>query len=280
MEIHIYKIKEDVTFESIEPQYILSVACLSIKTHIEYRYDEDGNIISEYEVSTITKYYPNFNKDIMMWVENFIKYPKLIDGELIEKTTEELKVEGILPLEIGEIIENKEVKIIQIPIDLYKPIWNESEWVESATEEELSRVKLENDIWVNKTTEELKIDGVIDLVDGEYVKDNNLIIVPYTDSFYKPIWVSPKWVESATDEEIKAIYIEQIRSLRTPKLSAYDKLATNKAVGVATIEDSQWQLIIDWRQVWLDLPDMVEIDKSLEEQIPTTPNEIQYYEGV
>lgn len=280
MNIYIYKIKNDTTLENIEPEYLLSIICLPIETHIEYRYDEDGNIISEYEVSTITKYYPNFNNETMMWVESFIKYPKLVDGKLVEKTTEELKIEGILPLEIGEIIENEEVKTIQIPIDLYKPIWNEGEWVESATEEELSRVKLENDIWVNKTTEELKIDGVIDLVDGEYVEDNNLIIVPYTDSFYKPIWVSPKWVESATDEEIKAIYIEQIRSLRTPKLSAYDKLATNKAVGVEVIEDPQWQLIIDWRQVWLDLPDMVEIDKSLEEQIPITPSEIQYYERV
>lgn len=84
--------------------------------------------------------------------------PKVVNGQLIEKTRVELVEEGIETLHEGEILrfkvmslteggapveaEEKEIIFVPRPAEMLKPVWESPEWVESATEEEIAEHNL------------------------------------------------------------------------------------------------------------------------------------------
>lgn len=98
----------------------------------------------ELEEHGIDKLYPPFQND---WHYSFedIKYPKLENGMLVEKSDTELKLEGIISLLEGEVIINNEIVVKPKP-NGYKIIWNGTEWVETATEEEIREIEFNNSV--------------------------------------------------------------------------------------------------------------------------------------
>lgn len=106
----------------------------------------------ELEEHGIDKLYPPFQND---WHYSFndVKYPKLENGSLVEKTDTELKLEGIIPLMEGEVIINNEI-VVKPRTSGYKIVWNGQEWVETATLIEKEEI-LRNNI-MSKTSELLK----------------------------------------------------------------------------------------------------------------------------
>lgn len=132
-----------------------------------------------------TGFYPAWAGDLIASAIEF-RYPKLADGVLTEKTIEELKIEGLDPLIDGEkIVDNK---LVTVPkIEGLKVVWNGSEWVETATQEEIDKHFLEQDkavalrihndhvLGINVTDEEWsEVVEYIQAVNSEYVEASNI----------------------------------------------------------------------------------------------------------
>lgn len=75
---------------------------------------------------------------------------------------------------------------------------------------------------VNLSQEELKLEKIIPLEQGELTSDGKVVIVPIPESLIKPIWISPNWVEAITKEELVEI--------RANKILEYEKLNNEKTV--------------------------------------------------
>ncbi|MGL6174697.1 MAG: hypothetical protein ACRC1P_08870 [Cellulosilyticaceae bacterium] len=86
---------------------------------------------------------------------------------------------------------------------------------------------------VSKTDEELKIEGIYPLVDGEYLEDGKLIIVEKPEG-YKIVWESPTWVEKATDIEIAEIEREASIRFYKEELDYASKATAEYACGTVT----------------------------------------------
>lgn len=71
-------------------------------------------------------------------------------------------------------------------------------------ETKLNHPKLENGMLVEKSDTELKLEGIISLLEGEVIINNEIVVKPKPDG-YKIIWNGAEWVETATDEEIREI---------------------------------------------------------------------------
>lgn len=88
------------------------------------------------------------------------------------------------------------------------PSWNEQTMY--ATDTDFSYPKIDGDTIREKTQEELKVEGIIELVDGEYIQDGKLIIVEYDEKlgYLKKAWNKTEhiWYESATEEELQEKY--------------------------------------------------------------------------
>ena len=69
--------------------------------------------IEEFE-NNPTKFYPNWNSQLMLYSLNEIKYPKLVDGEIIEKTRFELVKEGIETLHSNELLKGDEIIAVEL----------------------------------------------------------------------------------------------------------------------------------------------------------------------
>ncbi|MGL5717717.1 MAG: hypothetical protein ACRCX2_32195 [Paraclostridium sp.] len=106
--------------------------------------------VEEFGISTL---YPKWQTN---WYLSEIKYnyPKLESGNLVEKTTEELKLEGIISLQDGEVIINNELVVKPKPNGV-KIEWQSPNWVETATQEEKEEA-IRMDI-ISKSSELLKI---------------------------------------------------------------------------------------------------------------------------
>lgn len=91
-----------------------------------------------------------------------------------------------------------------------------------------------------KTQEELKLEGIIELDDGEYIEDGKLIVVEYDESlgYLKRAWNKTEhiWYEGATEDEIT----EHMGVLVTKLL--YDVMAIGCEV---TIQEEKHQQSLD-----------------------------------
>lgn len=131
---------------------------------------------------------PQFKSD--WWAtEDFISHPKIKDDMLVEKSVDELKIEGVIPLVDGEVIANGILEIIPKP-NGYKIEWVNFEWKETATEEEISEIEFNKSVdfynaeleFASKATAELGCE-IITVEEYQPVKDYMKAIDPYN----KPI---------------------------------------------------------------------------------------------
>lgn len=121
---------------------------------------------------------------------------------------------------------------------LYYPDWNTSYY---ATENKYEYPMIdENEIIREKTQEELKLEGIISLEDGEYIEDGKLIVLKYDEKlgYLKRAWNKEThvWYEGATEDEIT----EHMGKLVTKLL--YDVMAIGCEV---TIQGEKHQQSLD-----------------------------------
>ena len=92
---------------------------------------------------------------------------------------------------------------ISIPQEFY-PDWNEENMYVS--KDKLMYPIVEDNLLREKTQKELKLEGIIELDDGEYIEDGKLIVVEYDEKlgYLKRMWNKEThiWYEGATEEEI------------------------------------------------------------------------------
>lgn len=138
-----------------------------------------------YPIELIKKTYPQYNTPEHYFLENKLNHPKLENGMLVEKSDVELKLEGVIQLSEGEVIINDEIVVKPKP-NGYKIIWNGTEWVETATDEEIREIEFNNSIdfynseleFASKATAELACE-IIDQDTFESVKAYMRAIDPY-----------------------------------------------------------------------------------------------------
>lgn len=116
----------------------------------------------------------------------------------------------VLPYTMEEL-EGKKIKL--------KDIYKEFEYF---SEERIDYPKIKNGKIVSKTKEELKIEGIIPLTEGEYVETGEIIVVEAPKDLLRPKWNRDLniWVEGMTKEEL----IEE----RKNKIVEYEKLEEEK----------------------------------------------------
>ena len=61
-----------------------------------------------------TKFYPDWNNQTMIYTLNEVTHPKLVDGEIVEKTRLELVKEGIEQLNSNELIRDNEIVAVEL----------------------------------------------------------------------------------------------------------------------------------------------------------------------
>lgn len=157
-----------IIYKDIEPQLLATV---EVVKPLPYKVVDEGGIEKEIVPElNLNQFYPLWDKETMIVNDTKYKYPKLENGILREKTSqelidegtitlkntqkieggaimskteEELKKEGIKPLEDGEILEGGVIKVIPVPAGLIKPVWKSPNWEEGATKNELIKVRAE-----------------------------------------------------------------------------------------------------------------------------------------
>ncbi|WP_270428108.1 hypothetical protein [Fusobacterium mortiferum] len=116
----------------------------------------------------------------------------------------------------------------------FYPTWDEENMYVS--KDKLQYPIVEDNLLREKTQKELKLEGIIELDDGEYIEDGKLIVVEYDDKlgYLKRMWNKEThiWYEGATEKEIA----EHMGVLVTKLL--YDVLAIGCEV---TIQEEKHQ---------------------------------------
>lgn len=86
----------------------------------------------------------------------------------------------------------------------FYPTWDEENMYVS--KDKLQYPIIEDNLLREKTQKELKLEGIIELDDGEYIEDGKLIVVEYDDKlgYLKRMWNKEThiWYEGATEKEI------------------------------------------------------------------------------
>lgn len=122
----------------------------------------------------------------------------------------------VLPYTMEELkVKNIELK------DIYKNL-------KYFSYEKIDYPKLVNGELVPKTDKELKLDGIIPLIDGEYIKNKDTIItVKIPERLIKPVWNKELnfWEEGTTKEE--AIELRKNKIIEYEKLEEEKKLLEN-----------------------------------------------------
>lgn len=118
----------------------------------------------------------------------FSGYPILESKNLRQASLKECIDFGYIILKEGEVLQ--ENKIISIERPSYKHYWNfkELKWI---------------------------IDENM-LIDGEYIENNEIVVIPCTNSFLIPLWNKKEkiWEEGATEEDLKNRYYILINSYK------------------------------------------------------------------
>lgn len=120
---------------------------------IVHIYNEELEKIESLYVTTLQDFKKNPKKFYPDWKSNYhatdldIKYPKLEDGNIQEKTREELAVEGVeISLNEGEIIQDGKIIVLQKPSVWHK--WSGTKWIvnlENVKKEKLEELKIKRD---------------------------------------------------------------------------------------------------------------------------------------
>ena len=100
-----------------------------------------------------TKFYPDWNNQTMLYSLNEVVHPKLVDGEIVEKTRLELVKEGIEQLNSNELLKADEIVAVEL-----KPY----EYIENNT------VKYKRDERIEELLKELK-DIQVEYSESEFV---------------------------------------------------------------------------------------------------------------
>ncbi|MEG2347292.1 MAG: hypothetical protein RSB50_06380 [Cetobacterium sp.] len=95
-------------------------------------------------------------------------------------------------------------------------------------ENKLNYPKLENGSLVGKSDTELKLDGIIPLLEGEVIINNEIVVKPKPEG-YKIQWTGTEWFEAATLEE-------QEETLRNQIISKTSELLKFQSAGFANLE--------------------------------------------
>lgn len=153
-------------------------------------------------------------------------------------------------------IYNKELELIGQPYvttyeefienpQAFYPDWDEENMYGS--KDKLQYPIIEDNSLREKTQEELKLEGIIELEDGEYTQDGKLIVVKYDEKlgYYKKAWdkVEHIWYEGTTHDEFV--------KMRADKILEYSQLEENKKA----LENSKFstqeeiQLIVEKMQI-------------------------------
>lgn len=96
-----------------------------------------------------TKFYPHLPEGIFVTSEFKYDYP-MIEGSTVRNKNREERVildNELNLLQNGEIVSDNKIVTIEKPTNLYKPLWQSPNWIESATLDEvkeLKRVELKN----------------------------------------------------------------------------------------------------------------------------------------
>lgn len=140
---------------------------------------------------------------------------------------------------IGQPYVTNYEEFIENPQEFY-PIWNEEGMYASKDKLQYPIIDKETNLIREKTQEELKLEGIIELDDGEYIEDGKLIVVEYDEKlgYLKRMWNKEThiWYEGATEEEIT----EHMGVLVTKLL--YDVMAIGCEV---TIQEEKHQQSLD-----------------------------------
>ena len=100
-----------------------------------------------------TKFYPDWNNQTMLYSLNEVVHPKLVDGEIVEKTRLELVKEGIETLNPNELLKADEIVAVEL-----KPY----EYIENNT------VKYKRDERIEELLKELK-DIQVEYSEAEFI---------------------------------------------------------------------------------------------------------------
>lgn len=115
---------------------------------------------------------------------------------------------------IGQPYVTNYEEFIENPQEFF-PTWNE-EMYASKNKLQYPIIDKETNLIREKTQEELKLEGIIELADGEYIKDGKLITVEYDEKlgYLKKAWNKTEhiWYESATEEELQEKYYSIINT--------------------------------------------------------------------
>lgn len=90
-------------------------------------------------------------------------------------------------------------------------------------ENKLNHPKLENGSLIEKSDTELKLEGIISLLEGEVIIKNEIVVKPKPNG-YKIIWNGTEWIETAT-------LIEQEKILRDNIISKTSELLKFQSAG-------------------------------------------------
>lgn len=170
-------------------------------------------------------------------------------------------------------IYNKELELIGQPyITSYEdfvsnpqgfyPAWDEENMYVSKDKLQYPIIDEVSKLIREKTQEELKIEGIIVLDDGEYIENGKLIKVEYDEKlgYYKKAWDKENhiWYEGTTHDEFV--------KMRADKILEYSKLEENKKA----LENSKFstqeeiQLIIEkMQELEVEINKIADIVKSL-----------------
>lgn len=104
------------------------------------------------------------------------------------------------------------------------PTWNKETMIASEIKYEYPIIDVETQELREKTREEkILLDNKIELLqDGEYIKKNEIIVVPVPENLIKATWIEENhtWIEGMTKDELVKI--------RTEKILKYSELENNK----------------------------------------------------
>lgn len=173
---------------------------------IVHIYNEELEKIESLYVTTLQDFKKNPKKFYPDWKSNYhatdldIKYPKLEDGNIQEKTREELAVEGVeISLNEGEIIRDGKIIVLQKPSVWHK--WSGTKWIvnlEDVKKEKLEELKIKRDelckenlemngslFQVRNTEDRAKFDRIFMGVLAKVVKEDDTEEWRLADNTYK-----------------------------------------------------------------------------------------------
>lgn len=161
--------------------------------------------------------------------------------------------------------------IWRINIKAYYPLWDSNTMV--VLDNFIKYPIWDSEIIREKNNYELYLDGIYHLRNGEYISDNSIL---YTSNPYVfGEWNGSAWIENLDKKKLN--YSNRIKEIIKPLLTAYDRLAIDKANGVGSISDEDWAEVLEWKNILLELVENVDITKTVEEQIPPTLSIIRSY---